>query len=119
MPSSVLGSGDARYLLGVVDEEIELLQIAARTPAGRSTRLDTAYAALIDGLNTELADWMSAWKRQLSQDDCAVLAALGVSGILGMRFTTGLIHRAHAAIPDERYLAEWTAVIAARLDNFD
>ena len=29
-----------RYLLTVVDEEIELLQIAARTPAGRSTRLD-------------------------------------------------------------------------------
>ena len=37
-----------RYLLTVVDEEIELLQIAARTPAGRSARLDTAYAALIE-----------------------------------------------------------------------
>ena len=36
-----------RYLLTVVDEEIELLQIAARTPAGRSARLDTAYAALV------------------------------------------------------------------------
>src|SRR5882757_8238553 len=39
-----------RYLLTVVDEELELLQIAARTPAGRSGRLDTAYAALVDGL---------------------------------------------------------------------
>src|SRR5258707_10822662 len=33
----------SRYLLGVVDEEIELLQIAARTPGGLSPRLDTAY----------------------------------------------------------------------------
>jgi hypothetical protein len=32
------------------DQELELLQIAARTPAGLSARLDTAYAALIDGL---------------------------------------------------------------------
>ena len=31
-----------RYLLTVIDEETELLQIAARTPAGRSSRLDTA-----------------------------------------------------------------------------
>jgi hypothetical protein len=34
----------------VIDHELELLQIAARTPSGLSGRLDTAYAALIDGL---------------------------------------------------------------------
>jgi hypothetical protein len=49
-----------RYLLSVVDEELELLQIAARTSAGRSPRLDAAYGALIDGLNGELAEWISA-----------------------------------------------------------
>jgi hypothetical protein len=31
-----------RLLLTVIDQEHELLQIAARTPAGLSTRLDTA-----------------------------------------------------------------------------
>lgn len=106
-----------RYLLNVIDEEIELLQIAARTPAGQSTRLDTAYAALMDGLNTELAEWISTWKPQLSQQDCTILAALGVNGILGTRFTTGLIHRVATDIPDDRYLAEWTYAIAARLEN--
>ncbi|ORB84868.1 TetR family transcriptional regulator [Mycobacterium kansasii] len=108
-----------RYLLNVIDDEIELLQIAARTASGRSTRLDTAYSALIDGLNTELAEWISTWKPQLPQQDRATLAALGVNGILGSRFTTGLIHRAETPIPDDRYLAEWTTVIATRLENLE
>src|SRR5882757_6915718 len=67
-----------RYLLTVVDEERELLQIAARTPTERSARLDNAYAALVDGLNAELADWITAWAPKLAQQQCAVLASLGV-----------------------------------------
>ncbi len=44
-----------RYLLGIIDDEAELIQTAARTAPGRSQRLNRAYTALIDGLNTELA----------------------------------------------------------------
>jgi AcrR family transcriptional regulator len=106
-----------RYLLSVVDEEIELLQIAARTPAGRSARLDTAYAALVDGLNAELADWIAAWAPTLARQDCAVLAALGVNGILGARFATSLFHQREARIPDDRYLTEWTALLATRIQG--
>jgi AcrR family transcriptional regulator len=106
-----------RYLLTVVDEEIELLQIAARTPAGRSTRLDTAYAALVDGLNAELADWITAWAPSLTQPQCKVLAALGINGILGARFGTSLFHQPEARIPDDRYLNEWTAVLTARIQS--
>jgi AcrR family transcriptional regulator len=105
-----------RYLLSVVDEEIELLQIAARTPAGRSKRLDTAYAALVDGLNAELADWIHAWAPKLAAKDCAVLAALGVNGILGARFATSLFRQRENAVPDDRYLTEWTAVLATRIE---
>ena len=106
-----------RYLLSVIDEEIQLLQIAARTPAGRSARLDTAYAALIDGLNAELADWIGAWAPTLAPDDRAVLAALGVNGILGIRFATGLFHQPSVRIPDDRYLTEWTVLLATRIDK--
>lgn len=106
-----------RYLLNVVDEEIEMLQIAARTPAGRSARLDAAYRALIDGLNGELAEWITAWKPQLPQSDCEALAALGVNGILGVRFNSHLVHRTRSSVPDDRYLAEWTAVLTARLQS--
>lgn len=109
----------SRYLLSVIDEEIELLQIAARTPAGRSARLDTAYAALLDGLNAELAEWISSWKPRLARHDCATLAAFGVNAILGTRFGAGLIHGGATTIPDDRYLAEWTAVIATRLEHLD
>jgi len=104
-----------RYLLTVVDEECELLQIAARTPAGRSPRLDTAYAALVDGLNAELAEWITAWAPTLTKENCSVLAALGLNSILGARFATSLFHEAEPRIPDDRYLAEWTALLAGRI----
>jgi AcrR family transcriptional regulator len=106
-----------RYLLTVIDQELELLQIAARTPAGLSTRLDTAYAALIDGLTAELADWITAWEPTLTKQDCTVLAALGVNGILGARFATGLFRETKPRIPDDLYLNEWTAVLAGRIKS--
>jgi AcrR family transcriptional regulator len=107
-----------RYLLIVVDQEIELLQIAARTPAGHSARLDTAYSALIDGLNGELADWIATWAPNVASEDCAVLAALGVNGILGARFATSLFHQGNPRVPDDRYLIEWTTLLATRIEAF-
>jgi AcrR family transcriptional regulator len=104
-----------RYLLSVIDEEIQLLQIAARTPAGQSARLDTAYAALIEGLNAELADWIGAWAPALTPQDRGVLAALGINGILGARFATSLFHQSKVDVPDDRYLAEWTALLTDRI----
>jgi AcrR family transcriptional regulator len=106
-----------RYLLSVVDEEIELLQIAARTPAGQSARLDTAYVALVDGLNAELADWLTAWAPRFSKQDRRVLAAIAVNGILGARFATRLFHQTESWIADDRYLTEWTALLATRIES--
>ncbi|GAB1812190.1 TetR/AcrR family transcriptional regulator [Mycobacterium sp. MUNTM1] len=105
-----------RYLLSVVDEEIQLLQIAARTPAGQSDRLDTAYAALLDGLNAELADWIGAWTPKLAEQDRIVLAALGVNAILGARLTHRLFHELGDRDADDRYLTEWTALLACRIE---
>lgn len=106
-----------RYLLSVVDEEIQLLQVAARTPANRSTRLDTAYAALVDSLNAELADWVTAWAPALSTPDAAILSALGINSLLGARFATSLFHQRKSHISDDRYLAEWTITLANRLET--
>lgn len=39
-----------------------------------------------------------------------------VNGILGARFATSLCHeREH--IPDDRYLTEWTALLATRIQS--
>jgi hypothetical protein len=46
------------YVLTVLDEKSQRLQIAARTPPDQSARLAEAYAALFDGLNAELAEWI-------------------------------------------------------------
>ena len=106
-----------RYLLSVIDDEIQVLQVAARTPAGRSTRLDTAYAALVDSLNAELADWITAWAPTLSTPDAAILSALGINSLLGARFATSLFHQRKSHIADDRYLAEWTTTLANRLET--
>jgi AcrR family transcriptional regulator len=106
-----------RYLLSVIDDEIQVLQIAARTPAGQSARLDTAYAALFDGLNAELTDWIGAWAPALTGQDRTVLANLGVNSILGARFATSLFHHVETGVSDERYLTEWTTLLAARIET--
>lgn len=108
-----------RYLLTVIDQEIELLQIAARTPTGLSVRLDTAYAALVDGLTVELAGWIRAWNPDESDRTCAVLAALGVNGLLGLRYATSLFHQRDSRVPDDEYLREWTTVLATRIAHPD
>jgi AcrR family transcriptional regulator len=106
-----------RYLLTVLDEESQLLQIAARTPTERSARLDNAYAALIDGLSTELADWLTGWAPNIKEDDAATIAAVGVNALLGKRATRSLFHAAGADMPDDRYIPEWTAMLAARIQE--
>jgi hypothetical protein len=50
-------------------------------------------------------------------DTAGVLAALGVNGVLGARFATGLFREPNLHIPDEQYLNEWTAVLAARIET--
>lgn len=107
-----------RYLLTVIDQESELLQIAARTPAGLSERLDTAYAALVDSLTEELSGWITAWAPRVPSEQAKVLAALGINSILGERFATNLFRRSAAPISDDRYLREWTAVLAGRVQSF-
>jgi hypothetical protein len=42
--------------MSVLDQESEFLQVAACTPAHESPRPTDAYAALIDGLYSELSD---------------------------------------------------------------
>jgi AcrR family transcriptional regulator len=106
-----------RYLLTVLDEESQLLQIAARTPTERSARLDDAYAALVEGLCTELADWLTGWVPKISEECAATIAAVGVNALLGKRATLTLFHAAGADIPDERYIPEWTAMLAARIQE--
>ncbi|GAY16840.1 TetR/AcrR family transcriptional regulator [Mycobacterium sp. shizuoka-1] len=105
-----------RYLVSVVDQESELLQIAARTPAGCSEQLDRAYTALVGGLRDELDGWILAWAPSVAPERSAVLAALAVNSILGQRLATNLIRPADT-VPDDVYLAEWTTVFAERVQS--
>lgn len=106
-----------RYLLSVIDQESEILQIAARTPAGLSEHLDTAYAALIDGLTAELAGWIQSWSPDLQDRERETVAALGVNSLLGARFGANLFRRNDMKISDADYLTEWTTLLSARISE--
>ena len=80
-------------------------------------RRSSGVKALIGGLTAKLADWIAAWGPTLTKQHCAVLAALGVNGILGARFVTGLFREPNLNIPDDQDLNEWTAVLAARIET--
>lgn len=105
-----------RYVLSVLDEETQLLQVAARTPADQSGRLGAAYAALVDGLCAELTDWVCGWAPAASKDDAATLSTVAVNALLGKR-AAGILFPAGPKAPDDRFLAEWTATLASRIES--
>jgi AcrR family transcriptional regulator len=105
-----------RYVFTVLDEESQLLQIASRTPSARSSRLDAAYAALFDGLYAELADWLRHWTPNLSAQDARAMAEIAVNALHGQRATSTVFGATHAGIPDDQYVAHWTAMLACRIE---
>jgi AcrR family transcriptional regulator len=106
-----------RYALAVLDEESQLLQIASALPSGRPPRLNDAYAALFDGLYAELADWVKGWAPKMSNQQAEAIGAVAVNSLFGKRATSTLFHAPEADIPDEEYIAEWTAMLANRIET--
>jgi AcrR family transcriptional regulator len=105
-----------RYVLTVLDEETQLLQIAARTPPEQSPRLNNTYAALVDGLHAEVADWIKGWAPNASDHDARAIAAIGVDALLGKRSTNAVFRVPATDMRDEDYIAEWTTMLAGRIE---
>jgi AcrR family transcriptional regulator len=106
-----------RYLMRILDRESQFLQVAARTPANQSPRLNDAYAALIDGLYSELADWVQGCAPNLNDADARRVAIVGINALLGKRATRIVFHAPQADTPDEEYIADWTAMVASRIES--
>ncbi|ORB84866.1 TetR family transcriptional regulator [Mycobacterium kansasii] len=105
-----------RYLLTVLDEESQLLRIAARSPSHQSQRLSHAHAALFDGLYAELTDWVTGWAPDITPETAATLGAMGVNALHGRRATSAVVDAPQEDISDDHYIAEWTATLASRLE---
>lgn len=105
-----------RYVLSVLNQESQFLQVAARTPADQSDRLNAAYAALVDGLYSELADWIGGCAPGLDQVEARRIAVVGVNALLGKQATRVVFLAPQADTPDEEYIADWTAMLAGRIE---
>lgn len=101
-----------RYLINVLEQEREFLQVAARTPAEESPRLTDAYAALVDGLYSELGDWITGCAPTLNPAEAKRIAALGIDALLGRRTSRIIFHANHIDTNDEHYIIDWTDMIA-------
>ncbi|GFG65609.1 putative transcriptional regulator, TetR family protein [Mycobacterium kubicae] len=106
-----------RYVLAVLDEESQLLQIASRLPLDQSTRLTGAYAALFEGLYAELAGWVTGWIPTINPEGAAAIGAIAVNALHGKRTTSAVFHAPAADMADEQYIAEWTAMLASRIES--
>lgn len=106
-----------RYLLSVLDREAEFLRVAARTPATESARVQDAYAALVDGLSTELTDWITACAPTLGGADARRIATFGVNALLGKRMSRIVFDAPAVDTPDEDYVGEWTTMLADRIES--
>ncbi len=106
-----------RYLMSVLDQESEFLQVVARTPAEESPRLTDAYAALIDGLYSELGDWIQACASAPDVAAARRVAAIGVDALVGRRTSRIMFHSNHIDTTDEDYVTEWTEMIAGRIEQ--
>ena len=106
-----------RYLMSVLDQESEFLQVVARTPADESPRLTDAYAALIDGLYSELRDWIKACASTPDLAEAGRIAAVGIDALVGRRTSRIVFHANQIDTIDEQYVSEWTAMIACRIEH--
>lgn len=106
-----------RYLMNVLDRESQFLQVAARTPAEQSAGVDDAYAALIDSLYSELAGWIRGCAPALDEPAARRIAVVAVNALLGKRATRLVFHAPQADTPDGEYVADWTAMVADRIES--
>lgn len=107
-----------RYVLTVLDEETQLLKIASRIPSGGSKGLQDAHTALFDGLNAEMVDWLQGWAPGISKQQAESIGAVAFNSLVGKHVKNTLFHAATADIPDERYIADWTAMLANQIESF-
>lgn len=52
----------------------------------------------------------------MNQQDARVIAAVGVNALHGKRATSSLFRAPESDMPDERYIAERTAMLVRRID---
>ncbi|MUL45439.1 TetR/AcrR family transcriptional regulator [Mycobacterium sp. CBMA293] len=105
-----------RYQLAVIDEERQLLGVAASTPAAQASRLNAAYGALIHGLSADIVDLAKNWNPDLAEADAASIALVGVNALLGRRISV-LLSGVESTVSDDSFLAEWTAMLACRIET--
>lgn len=106
-----------RYLMSVLDREGEFLQVVARAPAQQSTRINDAYAALVDGLYSELADWIKGCAPSLNDSEANRISIVGINALLGKRATRIVFRTPEVDTPDEEFVADWTAMLAGRIES--
>jgi AcrR family transcriptional regulator len=105
-----------RYLMSVLDRESEFLQVAARTRADQSTHLNNAYATLVEGLTSELSDWIKGCAPSLADITAKRIAIFGINALLGKRASRIVFCAAQIDTPDEEFVTDWTDMLASRIE---
>jgi hypothetical protein len=60
---------------------------------------------------------VTGWIPTISRQDAAAIAGVGVNALHGKRATSTVFREPGAAMSDEQYIAEWTAMLASRIES--
>jgi predicted secreted protein len=72
---------------------------------------------LIDGLYSELGDWIKARASGPDVAEAGRIASIGVDALVGRRTSRIVFHSNHIDTTDEDYVTEWTQMIAGRIER--
>ena len=103
----------------MIDQEIELLQIAARTPAEDYRLAWTPWPTprWSTDSTAELAGWIKACASAPDVAAAGRVAAIGIDALIGRRTSRIVFHSNHIDTTDNDYVTEWTEMIAGRIEQ--
>ena len=70
-----------------------------------------------DGLYGELTDSIKGCAPDIDDAEARRIAVVGINALLGKRATRIVFHSPQVDTPDEQYVADWTAMLAGRIES--
>ena len=105
-----------RYALDVIDDEAQLLRIVSSELQDRPRRLAEAFAGLIDQSYVGMADWVQRRAPHIDRSRAETIAAVALNAVFAHRTMPQFLGVRPLAVDDERFLAEWVPMVAARIE---
>lgn len=106
-----------RYTLSVIDEEATLLRIVSSELRDRPRKLADAFGSLVADSYTGMTAWVARAAPHIDTQTAEAIAAVALDALFAHRTMRQFLGVEPLAIDDERFVAEWVAMVAGRIES--